>query len=250
MINEVNADRLDGLRQYIESIVWANNIKPLDKEQRAEMESSHGGWWFTTDASEILKATVEILQNKLDQGDVQSLKEDLLNAFYSIAGIPQRQNGASDQNGVGVMLSMGWQQLEARCTIIITFFKKPESECLRLMVEHCKTFTESAELLVGLDRVSQIDISFPRNFFDNIQTRTQSFGTLVDKGIAPESAMDMCQLSSDTSRVIALSEDWQKKNGMTWSSFVGNQTEEIIETEIGTNTQTETVTQEAATENS
>lgn len=233
-INEVNCDGLDGLRQAIEAIIWGNNIKALDEKERKSLETAHGGWIFTSDASNELKAHLEMLVNNLDQIGIETLKSSTLDAFYAVAGIPNRSGKNTDQNGQGVLLSQGWSQLEARCKIIEEYFKQSEMQFLRQALYYCKSFKESSLATSDIVNVMQIGVSIPRNFADALQSKVQAFVMLITQGIAPEIALDLCQLTNDTGKVIKQSEQYQKRIGYNWSNFVGTpkvkETTEIIET--------------------
>ena len=71
----------------------------------------------------------------------------------------------------------------------------------------------------GLDLVSKeitlkdIDVKLPRNKNDNLQTKAQSYATIVaTKTVAPEDALNIADMTTDTTEVIRRGEEyWNKR---------------------------------------
>ena len=62
-------------------------------------------------------------------------------------------------------------------------------------------------------RLEDIDIKLPRNKNDNIQTKAQSFSTLMSTGnIAPEDALSMADMTTDVTGVVERGKKFKEEN--------------------------------------
>ncbi len=62
-------------------------------------------------------------------------------------------------------------------------------------------------------KLEDIDVKLPRNKHDNIQSKAQSFGTLVGTGvIAPEDALAMADMTNDITGVVDRGKKFQEEN--------------------------------------
>jgi SPP1 family phage portal protein len=223
-INSVSSNRMDGVEQFIQSILWTNNVKFLTKDEFAELVSAEGGLFQTNDADPNFKATVKFIEQQLDQANTQTLKDDLLDSFYSVVGVPNRNSKASGgDSGSAVELRNGWGNLEARAKNTETWFIHAEMQYLELMLAYCRMFPESDGELGGLS-LADIAVSIPRNPNDNLLVKSESIGLLIEAGINPEDATESSGLFADAAAVVKKSEEWQKSIGRTW----GKTTTEVI----------------------
>ena len=61
-------------------------------------------------------------------------------------------------------------------------------------------------------RLKDIDVKLPRNKNDNLQTKAQSYASLVStKTIAPEDALNIADMTTDTAEVIRRGDEYWKK---------------------------------------
>lgn len=215
-INLLDSLCLDGINQMVQFIIAIKNGKEISPEARREIEEAGGGWLFLTDLDENMKVDVEFLTNKIDKGGITDLKEDLLSAFYAIMLLPNRKNGASDQNGVGVLLGSGFSQLIGNCKAITARIQAPERAFIRLCLQYCHAYGVN-----DIDNVGQVGIRWHFNLHDNIMLKAQAYKYFVDSGIAPAIALEWCEISNDPDGDIILSEEYQKSIGQDWKFFIG-----------------------------
>ena len=103
----------------------------------------------------------------------------------------------------------GWADIEIVARVKEKYFK----------VAKKKQIAVALAILKGLDLVSKeitlkdIDVKLPRNKNDNLQTKAQSYATIVaTKTVAPEDALNIADMTTDTTEVIRRGEEyWNKK---------------------------------------
>lgn len=62
-------------------------------------------------------------------------------------------------------------------------------------------------------KLEDIDIKLPRNKHDNIQSKAQSFGSMMaTRVIAPEDALAMADMTNDITGVVERGKKYQKEN--------------------------------------
>ena len=128
-----------------------------------------------------------------------------------IIGIPDRKTrgGGGGDTGDAVKLRDGWADIEIVARVKDKYFK----------VAKKKQIAVALAILKGLDLISKeitlkdIDVKLPRNKNDNLQTKAQSYATIVaTKTVAPEDALNIADMTTDTTEVIRRGEEyWNKK---------------------------------------
>ena len=74
-------------------------------------------------------------------------------------------------------------------------------------------------------KLVDLDIKCPRNKNDNLQTKAQSYSTIIStKTIAPEDALEMADMTTDVTEVITRGETyWNKKEENQQQNLINNQ---------------------------
>ena len=153
----------------------------------------------------------KFIYQQLDSQGIQNLREYFEEAYKTIIGIPDRKTrgGGGGDTGDAVKLRDGWADIEVVARVKEKYFK----------VAKKKQIAVALAILKGLDLVSKeitlkdIDIKLPRNKNDNLQTKAQSYATIVaTKTVAPEDALNIADMTTDTREVIRRGEEyWNKK---------------------------------------
>lgn len=153
----------------------------------------------------------KFIYQQLDSQGIQNLREYFEEAYKMIIGIPDRKTrgGGGGDTGDAVKLRDGWADIEVVARVKEKYFK----------VAKKKQIAVALAILKGLDLVSKeitlkdIDIKLPRNKNDNLQTKAQSYATIVaTKTVAPEDALNIADMTTDTREVIRRGEEyWNKK---------------------------------------
>ena len=189
-LNEATSDRLNGLAQFVQSILWMNNCE-IDKEQFAELKDKGG---ILTKSEPGNAATIQYLTATLDQAQTQTLIDYIYEQILQIAGVPGREQSTGGNTGQAVLLSNGWQIAETQAKSLEQIFGESEREMLKLILKIC-AMTETNE--IANLKVSDIDIKFSRNRTDSLLVKTQALSNQLQAGIHPLVAIETCGLYSD-----------------------------------------------------
>ena len=193
-LNEATSDRLNGLAQFVQSILWMNNCE-IDKEQMEQLKDKLG---LLTKSEPGNPASVEYLTATLDQSQTQTLIDYLYEQILQIAGVPGREQSTGGNTGQAIMLSNGWQIAETHARSVEQTFAQSEREMLKVVLR-ILSLTESSE--VASLKLSDIDVKFSRNRTDSLLVKTQGLMNQLQAGIHPLIAITNCGLYSDPQSV-------------------------------------------------
>ena len=193
-LNVATSDRLNGLAQFVQSILWMNNCE-IDKEQMEQLKDKGGILTKSVDGS---TASIEYLTATLDQAQTQTLIDYLYEQILQIAGVPGREQSTGGNTGQAIMLSNGWQLAETHARSVEQTFTQSEREMLKVVLR-ILSLTESSE--VANLKLSDIDVKFSRNRTDSLLVKTQGLMNQLQAGIHPLIAITNCGLYSDPQSV-------------------------------------------------
>ena len=193
-LNEATSDRVNGLAQFVQSILWMNNCE-IDSEQMEQLKDKLG---LLTRSEPGNPASVQYLTATLDQAQTQTLIDYLYEQILQIAGVPGREQSTGGNTGQAVMLSNGWQIAEQHARITTTTFIESEMEMLKVVLKIC-SMTESGG--IADLKLSDIDVKFSRNRTDSLLVKTQGLMNQLQAGIHPLIAITHCGLYSDPQSV-------------------------------------------------
>jgi SPP1 family phage portal protein len=143
----------------------------------------------------------KFIYQQLDSNGMSNLREYFEEAYKEIVGIPDRKtrSGGGGDTGDAVKLRDGWADIEIVARIKETYFKIAKKKQLAVAIKILKLLNMVSKSF----KLEDIDIKVPRNKNDNIQTKSQSFSTLMaTKEIAPEDALAMADITTDITGVI------------------------------------------------
>lgn len=195
-LNVLTSDRVNGLSQFVSSILWADNVQ-LDKDQKEDVKN--GGWLFTKSDS-MTKANIEYITQQLDQTSAQSLVDWIYEQILQITGTPARGKSTGGNTGQAIVLSNGWEIAETSAKNTEIVFKDSETEFLKVILSILSRDKGVDADLKSL-RLSDIDIKFSRNKTDSILVKVQALQGQLDAGIDPLTAIKTCDLYSDPQQV-------------------------------------------------
>lgn len=193
-LNEATSDRLNGLSQFVQSILWMNNCE-IDSEQMEQLKDKLG---LLTKSEPGNPASVEYLTATLDQAQTQTLIDYLYEQILQIAGVPGREQSTGGNTGQAIMLSNGWQIAETHARSVEQTFAESEREMLKVVLK-ILSLTETSE--VADLKLSDIDVKFSRNRTDSLLVKTQGLMNQLQAGIHPLIAITNCGLYSDPQSV-------------------------------------------------
>lgn len=189
-INEVDSNRVDGIEQFIQSLMVLYNCT-LGEETTTSVQQK--GIIELKSVGDN-KADIKILNEQLNQSETQTLKDDMYQTVLEIVGMPSQGNGSSDSSNNGaVILKNGWQGAEARAKDSELLFKQNEQKFLKLVLRICRD-------LADIDiKVKDIEPHFTRRNYEDILSKSQVLTTmLASEKIAPKLAFQTCGLFIDS----------------------------------------------------
>lgn len=184
-LNNVSSNRLDGIEQFIQSLLILKGVDIESDEYKALKEN--GGLKVPPEGDAYY------LTQELNQTQTQTLVDYMYQTILVICGMPNRNGGSSTSDtGSAVIMRDGWSDAEARAKDTELMFKMSEKQFLRLAVRIANTLRD-------MDlKLSSIEIRFTRRNYENIQAKAQVLTTLLanDK-IHPRLAFEHCGLFVD-----------------------------------------------------
>ena len=184
-LNNVSSNRLDGIEQFIQSLLILKGVDIDSEEYKALREN--GGLKVP------LEGDAYYVTQELNQTQTQTLVDYMYQTILVICGMPNRNGGSSTSDtGSAVIMRDGWSDAEARAKDTELMFKMSEKRFLRLAIRIANTLRDMEF------KLSAIEIRFTRRNYENIQAKAQVLTTLLanDK-IHPRLAFEHCGLFVD-----------------------------------------------------
>lgn len=206
-LNSVSSNDLDGLDQYVQSLVVFVNNDVDAKEFKKLMDL---GAVKVKSASPNMPADVKLLVNNLSHNETKVIYDRIYNNMLTILGIPAKNDKASGgDTGQARLLGEGWTMADERAKQDELSFKKTAKEELKLILNICKKAPAS-----GIKKLTlkDVDIKFTRNKSDNLLVKAQSLLNLKQAQVAPDIAMTVCGLFSDPNETYYKSKEYYGDN--------------------------------------
>lgn len=204
-LNELQSNRMDDIVQFV------NNFLAVLGGELNEETYNKLNEWKTLCLPDGVDA--KYISTNLSQADVQTLKNDILEAIVTITGIPTRGNGSSESsNGVAVQLRDGWQNAEARAKGVETMFKEAETKTLKLILRILRDTTGTSL------KLTDIDTHFTRRNYENIASKSQVLVAMLNNPkIHPELAFAHCGMFPDPESAYLQSKAYYDEQMKTWN---------------------------------
>lgn len=212
-INKVQSNRIDGIEQFIQSLMIFYNCQLGEDEDGNKVTPAYireAGAIFLKSIG-MDKADLKILSEQLDQSQTQVLIDYLYEKMLTIVGMPATTKGGSSTSdtGAAVLFRDGWYQADtfARCTEDL--FKASNRRFDRVFIKILNAKTD-------LDiKLSDFELQFVRNETANILVKTQAALNLKELGFSPELAFAKSGVSNDP---VADVENSRKYIDMKWTA--------------------------------
>lgn len=202
-LNKAQSNRLDGLEQFVQSIMKFINATISEEDFLAL--SQKGAISIKSDGA--MPADVDYMVNELNQTQVQTLVDYLYQTILTICGMPNRNGGSSTSDtGSAVIMRDGWSSAEARAKDTELMFKKSERELLKLAI---RIMSQLRGIKIKL---SDIEIRFTRRNYENILQKSQVLSTMLasDK-IHPQLAFAHCGMFADSVMAYTISQEYYEE---------------------------------------
>ena len=202
-INNVASNRLDGVEQFVQSLMKFINCD-IDKETFAALQDMGA---ISIKSQDGKTADVEIMTQELNQQQTQTLVDYMYQTVLTICGMPNRNGGSSTSDtGAASLLRDGWSTAEARAKDSELTFKRSERDMLRVVLHICRTLSD-----VDIS-LADIETKFTRRNYENIQTKAQVLCEMLNNPkIEPKLAFTHCGMFTDPEEAYQMSIAWYEK---------------------------------------
>ena len=195
-INRITSDEIDGLEQYVQSLLVFVN-QDIDAEEFKDLLDLGAVKIATSDPSR--PADLKLLSNNVDHMNTKTLHDRLLNNALTIIGIPKNnEKSTGGDTGQARMIGEGWTMADERAKQDEMQFKRCANPEIELILKICKLTPNSQ---INTLTVKDIEQKFTRNKSDNFLVKSQGMMNQIKSGIAPDVAMASSGLYSDTNEV-------------------------------------------------
>ena len=217
-LNKISSNDLDGLEQFIQSlVVFVNN----DVDAETFKELMELGAVKVKSENPSSPADVKLLVNQLSHSDTKVIYDRIYNNLLTIIGIPtSKKTSSGGDTGQAVQLSEGWEIANDRAKQDELAFKSTSKEELKFILNICKKAVAS-----GITKltVKDVEIKFTRHKLDNLLVKTQALLNMVKSGMAFDCALIISGLCSDPNEVYLKSIEFYGGKEKWIEYFAGNQ---------------------------
>lgn len=205
-INIVDSNRLDGIEQFIQSLIVAYNCQ-FEEGTTADSIKEHG--MIVLKSIGENKADIKIISETLSQSDTQTVKDDMYNAVLTICSMPNRNGGSSTSDtGIAVVYRDGWSSAETSAKNTEIAYKTAEMEALKIVLKICNTVKSTGINL----KLGDVSIKFLRRNYENIEAKaTVLLQMLSSDKIHPKLAFEFCNMFPDVEEAFKMSMEWAEK---------------------------------------
>lgn len=210
-LNQIASDSVNDIENVIKSLLVIINAELNDKTAQKVKDNRIleivGNIGSNVDA--------KFIYQQLDSMGVQNLREYFEEAYKTIIGIPDRKTrgGGGGDTSEAVKLRDGWADIEIVARIKESYFKIAKKKQLAVIT----SILQKLNYINKGFKIVDIDIKFSRNKNDNLQSKAQSYASLVGtKTITPEDALTIVDMTTDSTEIAAKGkqywEDISKEN--------------------------------------
>lgn len=206
-INQVQSGRIDGVEQFIQSVIVAVNCQ-FEEGTTADQIKKQGMIILSSIGEN--KADFKILSEELNQDQTQTLVDNLYEQALRIVCMPSttKGRGSTSDNMGAVIFRDGWENASASARNTEDLWRKSDAYYKEIVLD----VLSRKGILKNL-KMTDFELNFQREENANIQSKSQSFQTLLAAGLHPELAAKKSGISNDPVSDIKMSEKYIK---MIW----------------------------------
>ena len=196
-VNEIESLDKDDLEQFVNSIMVFTNAK-VSQEDLEEVKELGA---ISIASTEGQKASVDLLEQRLNSNDTQVQYNRILDALHMILGVPKASDNGelnSGDTGKAKATGQGYTSATIRIQNDENMIKDCDKKVLKVILKICKNVSNSniKKLLV-----SQLDNNLQIDQRDNLLVKTQGLLNLYSCDIPREIANSIVNLFSDPHQV-------------------------------------------------
>ena len=202
-INYLESLDKDDMEQFVNAIMVFTNAEVDEDEFKAIKDLGA----VSIKSTENRKASVELLQERLNAQDTQVYYTRLLVALHQLLGIPMAGDSGvvtSGDTGKAKLTGQGFTSAGIRAESDETMITMCDFQTLKKILKICKQTANSG---ISTLKASDIDIKLQRDMSDNLLVKTQGLLNLLSADIPREYALPIINLFSDSNAVVKAMQD-------------------------------------------
>lgn len=196
-INYLESLDKDDMEQFVNAIMVFTNAEVSE----ADLDDIKKMGAVCINSTDQKKASVELLQQRLNATDTQTYYNRLLTALHQILGVPIASDSGtvtSGDTGKAKLTGQGFTSAGIRAEGDETMFGMCDYNSLKVILKICK---ESKDSGISQLKASDIDSKFQRDMSDNLLVKTQALQTLYNCDIPRKFANSIVNLFGDSNAI-------------------------------------------------
>lgn len=203
---------IDNVQDIVNEVwVYYNALLGATPEEQAEShrKAKKNGAIVLAGSNPEMPPKVDTITSKLSIQEVRELCEMINSMFHSTIGVPMEMSSTNSGNTTkqGSEVANGYDNAYNRALDDINTFITADTDLLDKIMWICKNTPNNK---IDSLEASEIEIKYSINLTDNIQVKSQAFGTLIDY-MPPAMALRICRLSNDPEAEGKLIEEYLKQ---------------------------------------
>ncbi|MEG1506032.1 MAG: phage portal protein [Bacilli bacterium] len=202
-INLTESLDADDIEQFVNAIMVFTNAK-VDEDDISLIRTLGA---VSISSTEQKKASVELLQSRLNSQQTQEYYNRLLNSLLQILGIPVASSSGGQESGdtgKAKLTGQGFTSANIRIGNDKTMFEMCDMKSLKTIIKICRKIGNSQILKL---KISDLDAKFQRDNEENMLVKTQALLNLYSCRIPKEFANAVINLFADPNAVTELQKE-------------------------------------------
>lgn len=190
-LNTAQSNRLDGVEQFIQALLV---FKGLDMKNGDIADLRREGAICLPPNTDM-----DYLTNELNQGQTQTLVDDLYQAVLTICGMPNRNGKSSTSDNKGaVVLRDGWSAAATAVKETKQYFEASERRMLAMVLKAFNIYRNAQVPERDELTIEDIDIHFDEGEYENTLEKAQVLQMLLGNDwVHPRNAYEFSNITSD-----------------------------------------------------
>lgn len=195
-VNQLESLDFDDMEQFVNAIMVFTNAK-VDEADMKDIKTMGA---VSIKSTPNQKASVSLLQGRLNASDTQLFYTRLLTALHQILGIPMATDSGSvttGDTGKAKMTGQGYTSAGIRAKTDETMFKMHDFNALKVLLKICRISDSKIKELTA----TEVDNKMNRDMSDNLLVKVESLTSLLAAKIPKEYALPIVNLFGDCNAV-------------------------------------------------
>lgn len=215
-INEIQSNRVDGVAQFVQSFFKFINCE-IDEDTFQKMKTN-GAIVVKSNNGQNM-ASVDLMQQELNQEGTQVAKDDLWDNALDILAIPNREGNTGGDTAGAVDLRNGWSFSRQRANLKDQYVSASDKRLNTVALNVIRQTKGVEECPIsGLD----YDIHIVHSPTDNLLAKSEALEILLRSGIHPLVAVKVSGLWTDAEKVYLQSKPYLDAKYQTIDELIKN----------------------------